>query len=355
MIFNTLNDSAERGELLLVDGGMCHWHLRRDGQLTIREIISTRKGAGYRMLRRLERVVGATSLFAKCPVHLEANSWYTRQNFHVERMEFLPGGSKVIHWRKHMKTKYQPNVPPVEIIYSSGGNARFAEIAIDAGMHTGSQLPETVYYKPYFVDQDWKNPNLERYTAECERFQPYLATVLDWTHDVKFSDVMNWCEAIAPHAKELIIIPKVPGTVAQIPAVVCDKPVRLGYSVPTRFAGTTVSIGEFGNRPVHLLGGSPERQMELTSRLNVVSVDINYTQKLASQQCAYWTPQSPFKSKANYFVTLKESDGGWMERDATYEAFRRSCHNVMQAWRNLKINRQQVGAQLALNLQEAVI
>ena len=88
--------------------------------------------------------------------------------------------------------------------------------------------------------------------------------------------------------------------------------------------------------------------MELTAYLNVVSVDINYTQKLASQQCAFWTPQSPFKSKANYFVTLKESDGGWMERDATHEAFRRSCHNVMQAWRNLKVKPQLMDEQLAL-------
>lgn len=39
MIFETLNESNERGELLLVNGGMCHYHLRRDGQLTIREII----------------------------------------------------------------------------------------------------------------------------------------------------------------------------------------------------------------------------------------------------------------------------------------------------------------------------
>ena len=48
MIFETLNESNERGELLLVDGGMCHYHLRRDGQLTIREIIvqHDRQGQG---------------------------------------------------------------------------------------------------------------------------------------------------------------------------------------------------------------------------------------------------------------------------------------------------------------------
>jgi hypothetical protein len=30
MIFEALHDAAKRGELLLVSGGFCHWHLRRD-------------------------------------------------------------------------------------------------------------------------------------------------------------------------------------------------------------------------------------------------------------------------------------------------------------------------------------
>ena len=166
MIFQTLTESAERNELMLVENGICNWHLRRDGQLTIKEIISTRKGAGYKMLRRLERTIGATSLFAKCPVRLEANSWYTRQGFHVERMEFLPGGSKVLHWRKRLKQKYAPNVPGIEVIYSSGGNPRFAEIACDAGMLNGSRLPETVYKRPYFSDNEFSaNPDLGEYVA----------------------------------------------------------------------------------------------------------------------------------------------------------------------------------------------
>ena len=64
MIFETLHESAKRGELILVDGGFCHWHLRRDGQLTIREIISTRRGAGSEMLAILKRTPGAV-LFAR--------------------------------------------------------------------------------------------------------------------------------------------------------------------------------------------------------------------------------------------------------------------------------------------------
>lgn len=137
MIFNTLHESSQRGELLLVDGGMCHWHLRRDGQLTIREIISTRKGAGKQMLNRLQLTPGATSLFAKCPAQLPANSWYDRRGFYCERMEFTKSNT-LIHWRKKIATfQRSPNAGHIEIIYCADGNSRLNVI------HAWNQLVMT--------------------------------------------------------------------------------------------------------------------------------------------------------------------------------------------------------------------
>lgn len=99
MIFETLYESAQRGELLLIDGGMCHWHLRRDGQLTIREIISIRPGAGSAMLAVLRQTPGALSLFAKCPADLAANGWYRRRGFVDEGTETTPSGRVLRLWR----------------------------------------------------------------------------------------------------------------------------------------------------------------------------------------------------------------------------------------------------------------
>lgn len=98
MIFETLHESAQRGELLLVDGGMCHWHLRRDGQLTIREIISTKPGAGQAMLAELVSKP-AQSIFAKCPTDLAANDWYARRGFVLEGAETTKGGRELKLWR----------------------------------------------------------------------------------------------------------------------------------------------------------------------------------------------------------------------------------------------------------------
>ena len=99
MIFETLNESAQRGELLLIDGGLCHWHLRRDTQLTIREIISTRCGAGSEMLSVIKSTPGASSIFAKCPEDLPANEWYKRRGFDLEGEEVTRSGRVLKLWR----------------------------------------------------------------------------------------------------------------------------------------------------------------------------------------------------------------------------------------------------------------
>lgn len=103
MIFNALFDAAKRGELLLIDGGICNWHLRKDGQLTIRDIISTRKGAGKEMLNYLLLVPNVNSIFAKCPQDLESNSWYEKQGFILEGSESTKSGNKLNLWRLIVK------------------------------------------------------------------------------------------------------------------------------------------------------------------------------------------------------------------------------------------------------------
>lgn len=99
MIFDALYESAQRGELLCVDGGIANWHLRRDGQLTIREIISTRPGAGSAILERLRQTPGARCIVAKCPAWLPSNAWYQRRGFVLDGEETTRTGRKLNRWR----------------------------------------------------------------------------------------------------------------------------------------------------------------------------------------------------------------------------------------------------------------
>ena len=77
MIFNALYESSQRGELILVEGGICNFHIRRDGVLVIYEIISTQPGAGSRMLEMLKSK--AAVIVAKCPQDLASNAWYEKR------------------------------------------------------------------------------------------------------------------------------------------------------------------------------------------------------------------------------------------------------------------------------------
>ncbi len=97
MIFESLHDSANAGELLLIDGGYCRWHLRRDGTITIYEIISTRPGAGWEMLSRLIRQ--RKPIQAKCPQDLPANAWYRRRGFRLAGIETTRSGRMLNIWR----------------------------------------------------------------------------------------------------------------------------------------------------------------------------------------------------------------------------------------------------------------
>jgi len=98
MIFEALYDSALHDELILIDGGFCRFHVRGNGQLTIYEIISIRQGAGSEMLEIL-KAKKPLSIFAKCPIDLQANEWYRRKGFMREGVETIRSGRRVNLWR----------------------------------------------------------------------------------------------------------------------------------------------------------------------------------------------------------------------------------------------------------------
>jgi len=87
MSFMQLYDSYRRGELLMIDGAMCRWHLRKDGQITIYEIISSKKGNGTKILDFLKGIHGGKCIVAKCPDYLSANEWYKCKGFVLKDKE----------------------------------------------------------------------------------------------------------------------------------------------------------------------------------------------------------------------------------------------------------------------------
>ncbi|NMC35341.1 MAG: hypothetical protein GYA36_23215 [Veillonellaceae bacterium] len=224
------------------------------------------------------------------------------------------------------------------LIYCANGNPRFAQIAIDAGFHYGAQLPGTVYLSPlWFADQNWKRPNRDKYMKALARYKPYMASVLDWEHEEQLNDILDWAHEAAQFVETIMLIPKVMGGISKLPRTITNKPVVLGYSVPTRFGGTQLPMWAFDGWPIHLLGGTPHKQIELwhyfSLRAEVYSVDGNYHQKMA-MWCQFWSPNAPY-AKDRHWPRLAEADGKKWEEDGIYEAFARSCQNIGAAWNAL--------------------
>lgn len=229
----------------------------------------------------------------------------------------------------------------IDLIFCAGGNKRFASLAILCGLLYGSRLPETVYHEIYFADQDWKNPNREKYVEAVKKHKPHLATVLDWEEDSQLKEVLGWAEDIAPYVQEVIIIPKIKDSISRIPLEIGGKKIRLGYSVPTKHGKTDVSLSEFTNRKVHLLGGTPHKQMELALKhSNIVSVDCNYQQLKATKWCSVWILGAKrglgtFIPLTQYMKDHVDVDSPRIDIDAPYVAFIFSCMNIKNAWEYL--------------------
>src|SRR5262245_47310498 len=151
--------------------------------------------------------------------------------------------------------------PMIDLIYCGGGNAAFAAAAVACGFRYGSRLPNTVYAPLYFADQDWRKPNRAAYMACLARFRPHMATVLDLERPDQVSTVLDWSNEAADYCDQVLIIPKYPGAIGQLPREIGRARVVLGLSVPTTHGGADVPLWEFAGWLGTQLRGYPNGSM----------------------------------------------------------------------------------------------
>jgi hypothetical protein len=125
----------------------------------------------------------------------------------------------------------------------------------------------------YFVDIDWKKYNFERHLEAVRQVRPTMTVARDVTDADHLDDVLHEAAILAQFAHTVIVVPK-DLTLQRKRRLGVPDMFRLGYSVPTRYGGTSISPDYFSG-DVHLLGGRPDVQRRLADTMNVRSLDGN--------------------------------------------------------------------------------
>ena len=177
----------------------------------------------------------------------------------------------------------------MRLVYCSGGNNTYMALATSLGWHAGVRSGATIYAsaRPLsLLDIAYQRPDWAAHLAIARIEHPALAAVPDVMRPADLGATFARAGAIAPHCDAVLIIPKC-RIIDQLPRAIGGTPVVLGYSVPSTYGGTPLPVWEFRGWPVHLLGGTPRRQIDLARYLDVVSADGNMAQKLAHRGLAY--------------------------------------------------------------------
>ena len=214
------------------------------------------------------------------------------------------------------------------LIFCGDGGGKWRDAARECGWLVGSQPKSMNLTDMDFTDLDFKKMDtdgyLDRYVDFVAKQQPRFAVLPDILTHAHIETCFEVGERVAENVGTLIVVPKVSGIVSRIPLYIRNTPVVLGVPC-SRYGSKTsaVCLWELANWQfgVHLLGGSPIKQLRLRDYLPVTSLDCRQHMNVA-----VW---------GDYF-----KDGRY-QRDATYtpkhdrivELFKESCRNIMEAWR----------------------
>ncbi|MBY0510643.1 MAG: hypothetical protein K2P94_10900 [Rhodospirillaceae bacterium] len=125
-----------------------------------------------------------------------------------------------------------------------------------------------------FLDTDWKTYDFKRHLHATMLTRPDITVARDVERLRDLPRILDQACTLLEYARKVVIVPKAKGLANILLEAIPEKFV-LGYSVPTQYGGTRLSLACFGQRPVHLLGGRPDRQRAIAQQLNVVSFDTN--------------------------------------------------------------------------------
>jgi len=130
------------------------------------------------------------------------------------------------------------------------------------------------FIKIGFLDITWNDYDFSTHLKAVKKTQPIFTVAQDIFNiqDAKLS--IAQAKHLSDYCDKVIVVPKDHKHAQELIDMIPNNFV-LGYSVPTKYGKSSIPIEHFDGRPVHLLGGRPDVQLNLARYLNVGSIDCN--------------------------------------------------------------------------------
>ena len=159
-------------------------------------------------------------------------------------------------------------------VYTTTKGGRDVTAAVDEsaarlGVEATNNVPDG--YAVEFVDYPFTDPDatIDDHIDRVKSERPRLTVAPDVEHDITLSDAVAIGDELLEHAETVIVVPK--------DCHPSDVPDRFRPAVATHQfgSGTPWGVWEY-DRPVHILGGSPNAQLRFGRYLDVASVDTSW-------------------------------------------------------------------------------
>jgi len=156
-------------------------------------------------------------------------------------------------------------------------SATVLNIAVAYGWLPGARYTNLrdvrAFKKLGFLDIEWKRYDFRRHLEAAMATRPIMTVARDVEEKRDLRRIIDQAYRLLECAKFVVVVPKDPALETKLNTSI-PKEFLLGFSVPTRYAGTSLSPHAF-TRPVHLLGGRPDVQRRLANTMPVFSLDLN--------------------------------------------------------------------------------
>jgi hypothetical protein len=200
--------------------------------------------------------------------------------------------------------KYDENV---DVIITANGSRDLSRAAFRGGALIGyesgngrppNEIPVEFIDWPFLKD----DVSFEDHLETVKRERPLLAVAPDIEDESEVNETISKADQLAEYAEIVIVVPK-----AVKPSEIPDR-FRVGIPAQERFGGVPWPLWEYlGCGDVHILGGSPKKQREISNYLEeVASVDSASAAK-AAKFGSVWMGDSWKTLNTNYYDRIEKS------------------------------------------------